>query len=333
MPVRVRKTELAQAFWQAITLREELWHGRDFSAKLAVIRRWSADDRARPPDGMKLPDWGPPVATVYPTGAFALLDVRSTVTEQAAWLRRENPGWLLAFPSNLRFLARHCRDHAIAVPGLRGCRTFGEMLTDDTRAAVRDAWGVEIADMYSAVEVGYIALQCPAAPHYHVQAESALVEVLDAEGRPCGPGAVGEVVVTSLHNFAMPLLRYAIGDLAEVGPPCPCGRGLPVLRRILGRAKDMVVLPSGERRVALFGGKGFAAIEALLQYQLVQTTRDALELHVVTRRPLAAAEEDRLRATIRSSLGHDFAIAFVYRDEIARSASGKYEDFRSELPG
>ena len=51
-----------------------------------------------------------------------------------------------------------------------------------------------------------------------------------------------------LHNFAMPLIRYAIGDLAEVGAACPCGRTLPVLRRVLGRTRDMLVLPSGEKR-------------------------------------------------------------------------------------
>jgi phenylacetate-CoA ligase len=54
-------------------------------------------------------------------------------------------------------------------------------------------------------------------------------------------------VVTPLHNFAMPLIRYAIGDYAEAGPPCACGRGLPVLARILGRARNLLTLPHGER--------------------------------------------------------------------------------------
>jgi phenylacetate-coenzyme A ligase PaaK-like adenylate-forming protein len=61
------------------------------------------------------------------------------------------------------------------------------------------------------------------------------VEVLDEEGRPCAPGETGRVVATSLNNFAMPLIRYETGDTAEVGAPCPCGRGLPVLTRIMGR--------------------------------------------------------------------------------------------------
>ena len=98
--------------------------------------------------------------------------------------------------------------------------------------------------MYSSQEVGYIALECPTGESYHVQAENVLVEVLDDQDRPCSPGDVGRVVVTALHNFATPLLRYDIGDYAEVGAPCPCGRGLPALRRIMGRQRNMALLPT-----------------------------------------------------------------------------------------
>ena len=73
------------------------------------------------------------------------------------------------------------------------------------------------------------------------------MEVLDNHGRPCKEGETGRVVLTDLHNFTMPLIRYEIGDYAEVGPPCACGRGLPVLARILGRSRNMLTLPAGDR--------------------------------------------------------------------------------------
>ena len=126
------------------------------------------------------------------------------------------------------------------LPGLREVRTLGEASTPDLRALCREAWGVPLVDVYSAEEVGYIALQCPEHEHYHVQAESVLVEILDERGAPAPPGETGRVVVTDLHNFAMPLVRYEIGDYAEVGEPCACGRGLPVLRRIVGRVRNML---------------------------------------------------------------------------------------------
>src|SRR3546814_13116510 len=98
----------------------------------------------------------------------------------------------------------------------------------------------------------YLALQCPEHEHYHVQSEAVLLEVLDEEDRPCRPGEVGRVVVTPLTNFAMPMIRYAVGGLAAVGAPCPCGRGLPVLTRILGRARDKIGRASCRARVCQY---------------------------------------------------------------------------------
>ena len=101
------------------------------------------------------------------------------------------------------------------LPRLREVRTSGEALDPEVRGLCREAWGVPVIDMYSANEVGYIALQCPGTEHYHVMAEGLLVEVLDDAGRACRPGETGRVVVTTLHNFAMPLVRYVIGGLVE----------------------------------------------------------------------------------------------------------------------
>ena len=332
MPLRVRRTVLTQFFWNVFTLREEHWHGRDISAKFAAIRR---DDR-RPADfvgpwATTLPNWGPPLASVYPTGSAALLDIRCTIGEQVAWLQREAPDYLLTFGVNLHFIARHCRAHGIALPSLRGVRSSGEVLSDAAREACRAAWGLEVADIYSAVETGYIALQCPTTELYHVQAEGALVEVLDAAGRTCSPGEVGRVVVTPLHNFAMPLIRYAIGDYAEVGMHCRCGRTLPTLRRILGRTHDMVLMASGDRRFPYYGNKALADFPAIIQHQLVQKSTELIEVRLVARRRLTTEETERLRIVMQSALGHSFDIHFVYCDAIARTASGKFEEFRCEI--
>jgi phenylacetate-CoA ligase len=331
VPIEVRRTALGAFFWSAFTLREEIWHGRDLAAKFAAIRR----DGRRPPGAAGLfatqfDNWGPPVATVYPTGPAALLDVRCPIADQVAWLVQQAPAYLLSHAVNLHFLARHCREYGIRLPSLRGLRSSGEVLSEAARLDCREAWGLDPVDMYSAVETGYLALQCPEHGQLHVQAENALVEVLDGNQRPCRPGEVGRVVVTPLHNFAMPLLRYELGDLAEVGPPCPCGRTLPVLRRVLGRTRDMLILPSGERRL-YYVGKATAAFPGIIQHQLVQTNRQRIEFRMVARRPLTAAEEQRLRDTVLSEIGHGFRLEFVYVDEIERTASGKYLEFRCDV--
>ncbi|HCO44341.1 MAG TPA: hypothetical protein DIT63_09550, partial [Gammaproteobacteria bacterium] len=211
---------------------------------------------------------------------------------------------------------------------LRGVGTFGEQLADDLRVLARATWGVPLADIYSCEEAGYLALQCPQVPeHYHVQSENVLLEVLDGDGRPCPAGATGEVVLTPLHNFAMPLVRYAIGDFAEVGPPCRCGRGLPVLRRIHGRARNLLRLPDGSRHWPSFPAEAWLAIAPVRQFRLRQTAPARIEAQLVAERPLQAGEQRALQAMLRQRLRYPFEIVLRPVAAIERPPSGKFEDF------
>jgi phenylacetate-CoA ligase len=188
--------------------------------------------------------------------------------------------------------------------------------------------GVPIVDAYSAQEVGVIALQCPVSGLYHVQAESLIVEVLDAKGGACRPGESGRVVVTDLHNFATPLLRYELRDYAEVGPTCSCGRGLPTLRRVLGRERNMVQLPNGQRHWPLVGLHRFREVGQILQYQLVQHDLEQVEMRLVTAARLDAGAEARLIEIVQQALGHPFRIRLSYEQgELALGAGGKFEEF------
>jgi phenylacetate-CoA ligase len=331
-PVVIHRTELSSFYWHAFTLREELWHRRDFGGRFATIRR----DETRPegPDRvhvLRFPDWGPPVATVYPTGPASLLDYRCGVAEQAAWLREEKPSTLLSLPSILLALARHCLAEGIELPSLRSLRSSGEALPATTRALCREAWGLDVADMYSAVETGYLAFQCPVSEAYHVQAEAALVEVLDDDGRECEPGQTGRVIVTPLHNFAMPLIRYALGDRAIVGAPCGCGRGLPVLARILGRERDMLLLPSGDRRFPHGEPAEMARIDAIMRHQIAQVGATEIEIRLVVRRPLTADEEARVLTTVPKALGVNWPARISYRDRLPYGPGGKFNDFQCEV--
>ncbi len=252
--------------------------------------------------------------------------------EQLAWLERENPGYLLTYPSNLLGLLQHCEASGLRFPGLRQVATMGEVVEPGARAACERVWGVTITDCYSAQELGLIALQCPEHPHYHVQSENVLVEIVDADGKPCAPGRTGRLVITDLHNFAMPLIRYEIGDYAEAGDLCPCGRGLPVIKRIVGRVHNMFTLPSGEQFWPVpFSSKELLAVAPVRQFQFVQKSLDEIEVKLATARDLTEGEEAALRELIGRKLGPDFALRFVYVDEIPRLPSGKFEDFRSEV--
>jgi phenylacetate-CoA ligase len=330
-PIKVYRTQLDSLLWDAITLREHLWHRRDFSGRLAVIRATTGTAGA-PPDGLVQGDWGPPANVLFQTGPSAMLSLATDIAVQAAWLKRHEPDYLLTYPNNLAALIAHFAEKGERPARLKSVRTIGETVTPALRSACLDAWNVHIVDSYSSQELGQIATQCPQSNLYHVMAESVLVEVLGADGRPCRPGEFGRLVVTKLHNFATPLIRYDLGDYAEAGGPCPCGRGLPTLARLLGRSRNLLTLPTGERRWPLVGFAEYREIAPVRQYQLVQLTREDIEARFVVDRPLTAAEEERLAGAIQRALAHPFRLTFVYfRDEIPRGAGGKFEEFMSKL--
>jgi phenylacetate-CoA ligase len=325
-PVRLHTTGVTRALWRAITLRDHAWHRRDLTARLAAIR-YVGDGQAAPPDGLRRAGWGPATDPLAPDAPLSLLSIASTTAQQVDWLLREDPAYLLTYPSALDAILRDLAGRGARLPSLREVRTISEALPAETRARCRDQLGVLVVDTYSAQEVGYIALQCPEGDGYHVMAERLLVEVLDDDGAPCRPGAIGRVVVSDLHNFATPILRYQLGDLAEVGAPCRCGRGLPVLNRIVGRRRNMLTYPDGRTAWPLFAIPCRQAAR-YRELQLVQETVDTLRARVVPDGPLDRAA---LIAALRRCLDHPFEVEVEEVEALSRSPAGKLEEFVSRV--
>ncbi len=328
--VTVEGTQINQFFWDALTLREHSWHRRDLTAKLAAIRHFDPG-KADYPKGSVSRGWGRSSTSFCGSGPSAQLTVISSAEQQAEWLQRVQPDYLLTYPSALRDLLLHCRDQGITFPKLREVRTVSELLPPDTRTLCREVFGVAIVDGYSNHENGHLGLQCPEAEHYHVPAEVVMLEVLNEAGEACGPGEIGRVAVTPLHNFAMPMIRYEVGDLAEVGPPCVCGRGLPVLKRILGRVRNTLIYPDGRRSWPLLTDVSRAGVKGIRQYQVIQRSLEEIEFRLVTDQPLSPEEEDKLRDWLLLPVEHPFAVRFSYAAELPRGPGGKFEIFRSEV--
>ncbi|VAV85124.1 hypothetical protein MNBD_DELTA01-222 [hydrothermal vent metagenome] len=323
MPIIAVGTDITQFFWRVNTLREHLWHKRDLGGKLAAIRTTVKDGISA--------GWGRATDDVYKTGQGVMMNIKTDIDEQVRWLDGQQPDYLLSHPSNVHALAKMCIEQGVRLTRLRQVRTFGEVVTPELRVICMKAWDAPVVDAYSAEEVGYIALQCPESELYHILSESLLVEVIDKEGRPCAPGEVGRVVITTLHNFAMPLLRYEIGDYAEVGGKCACGRGLPVLRRIMGRQRNLITLPDGKQHWPSFPEDSWGYIAPIRQIQLVQKGFDNIVVRLVADNRLTPEQEEALVKVLQEKLGHPFKMTLEYLDKIERTANNKYEDFVSEL--
>ncbi len=320
VPVTAKIGAVQDAIIEAVSMRDHGWHGRDLTLTAASIRA-VPDGSARAPGGRRDAHWSP-----HPrSGPLVTLDVHTPVREQLVWLAREAPAYVATYASNTEALVDEAARNGTRLPALRELGTFGEVLPPALRGAARRTFGVPVVDAYSSSEVGFIALQCPEHTHYHVQSESVFVEVVRDDGTPCEIGETGRVLVTPLHAFAMPLIRYDLGDYATRGAPCPTGLGLPVLESIVGRVRNMLQLPGGDRVWPRFGSNALGRVAPVKQFRLVQHSLERVVLELVADR-LSPELEARVRKVVLDTLRYPFELELEYKAEIPRSASGKFED-------
>ena len=322
-PVKVLKTALTQLYWTALTLRYHMWHEPDMSGRLCAIRALVKAPRSGA-------SWGAPFDDFFETGPAMIIDNGADLAFQIEEVRRFRPNSLIIYPTNLAAMINRLEQDRIALPDLERVRTIGETLPPELRKTAARQLGVEVRDCYSSEELGYLAIECPAGGLYHLMSESLLVEVVDDAGRPCREGEIGRLLGTDLQNFASPMIRYEIGDHAEVGGQCPCGRGLPTLRRILGRTRNMVVRPDGTTSWPITGFKRFRDLAPIVQYQLVQDSLTSIEVRLVVEAPLSEEQERIVGAHIQDFLGWPFEMRFrYYEGRIPAGPNGKFEEFKS----
>jgi phenylacetate-CoA ligase len=329
-PITVLSSELQQTLWRATTIREHQIHGRDFLLKLGAIRVISGE-HGRPPNGTALSTWGPPVTKLFETGPAAVLSIDASTTQQVDWLVREKPDYLLTYPSNLRGILDNIRLRGITLPNLKQARTMGEAIGEELREICAELLDAEIADIYSAQELGYIALQEPSSTRYAVRHGSVFVELLDARDQPVAPGDMGRVVITGLLSYASPLIRYDIGDYAMAVDNDHLYGAPHRLAEIIGRVRNLLVYADGSRRWPRMGVRSMCRLAPIAQFQLVQDRLASLILKVVASRPISVQEEMSLRDHLRARFGDEFAIAIEQVEDIPRSAGGKFEEFRCEV--
>ncbi len=328
-PVELAATNITATWQKAFALRSLIWFRRDFDQSLAVIRKFSRSTTLLP-EGETSTHWADYEGIPFHTGKrFALEATKGRISDHLDWLRRRRPAYLMTLPSVLREL--------VALSALsandwtpKGISTLAETVDEDLREAVRECWNIEINDTYSAEECGVIAIQCPSHGNYHIQTDSLLVEIVDDAGKPCVPGQEGAVIITTLNNFATPLIRYAIGDRAIAGETCGCGRNQPILTRILGRERNLLVAKDGKYWPS-FGMRSFRDEVPVLSQQFRQTALDRLEMSYVSSEPLTIDQEDLLRHHLQKALPADMTIKLKRVDELLRHESGKAEMFISEI--
>jgi len=260
-----------------------------------------------------------------------------TLARTVETIRRFKPGVIIGYSQAGGNLARYI-NHTQArdwdtIPFI----CTAEQLFPHDRVEIEKAFGPSVYDSYGGRETMLLAMECEAHDGLHMSVENILLEVLvtgeDGKKRPAVPGETGEVVVTDLHNFGAPLIRYANGDLAKLmpGEQCKCGRSLPRLKSVEGRKADTLIDGfGGQVHGMLFPVLMLPLARAVRQYQAVQHKDRSITLRIVPSPNFDDGSRrfimESLRRTIR---GVPIALHLV--DEIPVSPSGKRRPVIVEL--
>ncbi len=241
-----------------------------------------------------------------------------------------DPTYLSIYPSNLEWLLRVIEKTGQKLRSIRLIFTGAEVVDDSLRERASSLLGARIADNYGSTEA-FLAWQCPRGS-YHVNAEHVLIEIVDDNDRAVRSGEMGRVLVTTLENRLMPLVRYEIGDYAvATDGSCGCGRTLPLIGRIAGRAVDLFRMTDG-RMVSPYDLISLIKWRPeIRQFQIVQQEFDRYQLRYVSDRLVSEDTETWIRDKFCESLSSRVVVTFERVPEIARTPAGKFMPARSEL--
>jgi len=331
-PVGVLTTNFCDVGSSVANARGMDWAKVDYSLNQAQIK--PVGESAAPYPGKQIDaSWAPYWLDGAASGNWHLLDHTTAHNLQLEWLAKRGRCYLNTMPSNAAEIARRVALEPALKPDLAGIMTLGEIVTDDLRTHVREHLGCEVWDSYSTEEFGCLAWQCPQGTNLHIADELVLLEVIDdMTGKPCGPGETGSVIITSFFNQAMPQIRYKLGDLATVGPPCACGRGLTSLASIVGRRRQLFRFPNGDTVMPGLATKLFDEFLHARKWQAAQISGQTIEIRFVSDVP----EDQQDRAAFVDAANRRFQqkLTYVFRqvDAIATQPSGKFFEYVCELP-
>jgi phenylacetate-CoA ligase len=311
-PVTVLVDRERAAFTDAARMRAHRWHDADVGEREIVL--WGSPIELGGQGFLK--EWRDRMINSRLLSAFDMS--KSRMTEYGDCIRRYRPVKMYGYASALYLLATFLKAAGWQAPGsLKVIYATAEPMFDFQKEVVQQVFQCPVAVEYGARDAGLMANECPAGG-LHIPAEGMVIEI-DAA---CG---TGEVIATNLFSAAMPIIRYRTGDIGELeSAPCPCGRGLPRLKRVEGRQTDFLVTPSGKIVHALAVIYAVREISSIQKFQVLQDDSMRVVIRVVTTAEFSREDRQRLLAKAAIALGQEVEITVDEVAEIPPAPSGKF---------
>jgi phenylacetate-CoA ligase len=244
-------------------------------------------------------------------------------------INRSEIKFILAYATSIYVVANFAEENCLKVKPLKSIMTSAEVLYTDMRKTIERVFQCKVFDRYGSREAGDIASECARNKYLHVSPYTHYVEILKEDGVPCKDSEKGELFVTLLTNYTMPLIRYKIGDMAiKSDEKCTCGIGFPIIKDVTGRTVDFLVNKKGDLidGTALFPSFGLHGLY-INKFQVIQESITEINVLVVLDKSKIAefySDIPLLENRFKYFMGEDTKINFKIVDDIEPGPSGKY---------
>jgi len=306
----------------------------DVAAKWRATRWWNVDI-----GDPEIVVWGSPIElgaqdrlrsirdSLLRTDLLPAFDMSETrLHDFVLKIQQRKPKMLFGYPSALSHIAKYAKAHNVTLDNLGISVAFvtSERLYDDQRSMISDVFGCQVANGYGGRDAGFIAHECQNGG-MHTTAEDLIVEVVDSDGNVLPKGKSGELVITHLATADYPFIRYRTGDVGILSDsPCPCGRGLPLLKEIQGRTTDFIVAQDGTVMHGLALIYVIRDLPGIRAFKVIQESLDLVRVLLVRDDSYDLAAEKIIRNGFRYRLGRSVDVRVEYLESIPNEASGKF---------
>ena len=201
----------------------------------------------------------------------------------------KQPHFIRGYAQSLFELAKFSQRENNRIPPQKAVISTATTLSADMREVIEKVFGCKVFDYYGSREVGPVATECSAHDGLHVLEDNNILELLDETGRNSKPGEVGDIVLTNLNNYSMPLIRFKVGDAAYVHPcpdTCPCGCHYRKIGQLVGRTSDVFRLSNGDIVDGTYLTTVLNSVDSIERFQIFQQTYDHLELVIQAPSPI-----------------------------------------------
>jgi phenylacetate-CoA ligase len=250
----------------------------------------------------------------------------STMLSFITQWKKTKPTLLHGHSHSLSIFAQFCKNHSIDDIRPKGIISSSMVLMPSERDTIECVFNNKVTDLYGCEEVGLIACEYEQHQGIHLNMENLYIECIDSEGNEVRPGEEGMIVVTSLINNAMPLIRYKIEDVGSLAEnACRCGRTLPLMKGVTGRTADFLVRQDGSlvAGVSLIE-RTLTAVPGIRQMQIVQEDLDTIVLTIVKNNAYSDKTLNDIKKEFAEVFGNNTNLYFNFADTIVQDRSGKY---------